>query len=97
MDLLQFIKEHHVLNCAYLHSGNCHNRVSKKSPNHIKISLNTINSMRKTCRKLNEHYVIMRFLRTVWLVENYANLGMMDMVANEHQTNLAFTKATIMF
>lgn len=96
MDLLPFIKGHHTMKLyAFLHSGNWFYKIGfpkesiKSYQNffgHYKLHEKELSSTER------ENFLVMRFFAHGILAENYANLGVLDSAAQQHQTNMAFTK-----
>lgn len=97
MDLLPFIKEHYTLKLdAYLHSGNWFKKIGfpKESINSYQLFFEQYKQYEKHLSVSDrEHYLVMRFFAHGMLAENYAILGMMDKAAEQHVTNIAFTKS----
>lgn len=97
MDLLRFIEDHHTLKLyAYLHSGNWF-----KAIGFPKESIKSYESFFEYYKKHEddltpierENFLVMRFFAHGVLAENYANVGLMDSAAKQHQINMAFTKS----
>lgn len=96
MDLLSKIKGHHifVLN-SYLHSGNWFKAIGfpKESIKSYKHFFRHYKLHEKELSTVDRKgYNVMRFIAHGILAENYANLGIMDSAAAQHQMNMAFTK-----
>ncbi len=96
MDLLPIIEGHNTLKLyAYLHSGNWFNKIGFPKES-IKSYQNFFEYYKLHEKELSptecENYLVMRFFANSILAENFADLGMLDSAAKQHQTNMAFTK-----
>lgn len=97
MDLLRYIENHHNLKLkAFLHSGNWF-----KAIGFPKESIKSYESFFEYYKKHEddlttterEGFLVMRFFAHGVLAENYANVGLMDSAAKQHQINIGFTKS----